>query len=413
VFVDEAKSIPLLERLASEPVKEGRDTLQRWANISLELLRKPSITGHVRDTEGRPLKDVGILISGAENTNTATGHKGTYIVSRLNKGATYTITPEFSYYDNPGEIRYTLEPASKTISIVNRKVTGVDFIATRVRASKNVAPAREGAKVKASSAENDDFDIDDTLDEMRFAHVWGYGAGGWNDATPNVFPDWIEVDFAGVKRINWINVFTLPDNYKDAPEPDLEQTFSKYGITDFDVEYWTGRSWRTVPGGAIRGNRNVWRMISFPVIATNKIRIVVNSALGGASRITEIEAFHLNDLPQAKLISTKNARTKAAVQFRSDVSDRDGTIQHYELDFGDGTAPYEWHFDGPKAGPKPRLTHSHVYEKEGTYNVRLKVVDDGNEATETTNVVTVTVPPKRTGARALHKKSREVRVRGA
>jgi hypothetical protein len=103
VVVDEAKSIPLLERLASEPVKDGRDTIQRWAKVSLELLRKPSITGYVRDSEGRPLKEVRILISGAENTNTDTGHDGAYIVSRLNKGATYTITPEISYHDNPGE----------------------------------------------------------------------------------------------------------------------------------------------------------------------------------------------------------------------------------------------------------------------------------------------------------------------
>ena len=294
VVVDEAKSIPLLERLASEPVKDGRDTMQRWAKISLELLRKPSITGYVRDSEGRPLKEVRILISGAVDTNTDTGHDGAYIVSRLNKGATYTITPEISYHDNPGEIRYTLEPASRTISIENGKVTGVNFTATRVRASKNVASASEGAKVKASSAQNDDYDIADTIDEMRFAHVWGYGSGGWNDATPNVFPDWIEVDFGGLRRINWINVFTLPDDYKNAPEPDLEQTFSRYGITDFDVEYWTGRSWRTVPGGAIRGNRNVWRMVSFPVLATNRIRVVVRNALGGASRITEIEAFHVN-----------------------------------------------------------------------------------------------------------------------
>jgi hypothetical protein len=233
---------------------------------------------------------------------------------------------------------------------------------------------------------------------MRFAHAWGSGSGGWNDATPNVFPDWIEVDFGGVRTIKWINVFTLPDDYKNAPEPDLEQTFSRYGITDFDAEYWTGRSWRTVPGGAIRRNRNVWRMISFPVLATNRIRVVVRNGLGGASRITEIEAFHVNDLPQAKLSSTTNAHVKSAVHFRSAISDRDGTIQHYELDFGDDTKPYEWHFDPQKAGHKPRLTHSHVFEKTGIYNVRLKVVDDSNEATETTVVVTITDPRKRTAA---------------
>ncbi|HEY0726460.1 MAG TPA: PKD domain-containing protein, partial [Pyrinomonadaceae bacterium] len=162
----------------------------------------------------------------------------------------------------------------------------------------------------------------------------------------------------------------------------------------------TGRAWRTVPNGAIRGNRNVVRKISFPAIETNKIRVVVLNALGGESRITEIEAWHVNDLPQAKIAiagkrNTKNITKDSAVNFVTEVFDLDGKIHEYELDFGDNSNTYEWEFDHQKPGNKPKLTHRHVYEKEGTYAVKLRLVDDSNEANETTMVVNVVAPPVR------------------
>jgi len=117
--------------------------------------------------------------------------------------------------------------------------------------------------------------------------------------------------------------------------------------------------------------------------------------LGGESRIIEIEAFHLNDLPQAKIVANAKGHTKSSVQFDTRVFDIDGSIRKYELDFGDDTDEYEWTFDAKKAGDKPRLTHSHVYEKEGTYKVTLRVVDDSNESSETTFMVTIIDPPER------------------
>jgi hypothetical protein len=68
-------------------------------------------------------------------------------------------------------------------------------------------------------------------------------------------------------------------------------TFSSYGITDFEVEYWTGTVWTAVPGGTITGNNLVWRRITFTAITTDRIRVVVNGALAGYSRIVEIEAW--------------------------------------------------------------------------------------------------------------------------
>ena len=68
-------------------------------------------------------------------------------------------------------------------------------------------------------------------------------------------------------------------------------TFSLYGITDFDVQYWNGSGWITVPGGSVTGNNLVWRKFTFSAISTSAIRVNVRSALNTYSRITEIEAY--------------------------------------------------------------------------------------------------------------------------
>ena len=395
VVVDEEKSIPLLEKLAATPVQDGRDTLQRWANAVLNLARAPSISGRILDSEGRSLNDeITIEVSGTKKIDTETRKNGRYILEMLTPGGTYTIRPRMDFYADPGEPTYTVEPASKTITVLHSEITNIDFIARRNRVEKNFALDDEGSKATASSSRDFMYEPERVIDRYRMVMVGETAPDYWNDGTRNAFPDWIEVDFGVTRKIDWINVFTLPDNLNDPPDPDLNEKFSLHGITDFDVQYWTGQAWRNVPGGAIRNNRNVWRRISFPELTTRKIRVVVLNALGGESRITEIEAIHLNDLPTAKITVTGERHTNSAMQFRLDASDRDGRIQQYELDFGDYTESYKWSRDYRKPGDKPQLTHTHTFAETGTYNVTLKVMDDSEEITATTVVVTITEPPK-------------------
>lgn len=415
IVLDEAKTIPLLEDLlASASALRLDSTLFSWANTRLNFVRHPSISGHVRATDGRPLTDIRIIIKGPRETWVDTRNDGSYQIGFLSENGTYTITPEIPHYHRYEQERYTIEPASRTISFLNGKATNVNFTATRIRVSTNVALEEEGSKATASSILDHDFETENLIDGFPASDGWHTGNSGWNDATPNVFPDWIEVNFGRLRSIHWINVFTVPDDYKERSEPDLKLTFTQYGITDFDVQYWTGRAWRTVPNGAIRGNRNVVRKISFPAIATDKIRVVVLNALGGESRITEIEAWHVNDLPQAKIAiagqrTAKNITTNSAVNFVTEVFDTDGKIHEYELDFGDNSNTYEWEFDHQKPGNKPKLTHRHVYEKEGTYTVKLRLVDDSNEANETTMVVNVVDPPEPTANRTAGSRSKQRR----
>jgi hypothetical protein len=102
------------------------------------------------------------------------------------------------------------------------------------------------------------------------------------------------VDFAGSQTINEVDLFSLQDNYQAPAAPALGQTFTLYGLRDFQVEAWNGSAWVAVPNGVISGNDQVWRQVTFPSITTTKIRIWVPFVPGTTdswSRIAEVEAW--------------------------------------------------------------------------------------------------------------------------
>ena len=101
----------------------------------------------------------------------------------------------------------------------------------------------------------------------------------------------MEVAFDGAKTIDEIGVFTLQDNFTSPVEPNVGTTLTAYGITAFDVQYWDGFDWQSVPGGEIAGNDKVWRRTVFSPVETTKIRVLVKASLASHSRIVEIEAW--------------------------------------------------------------------------------------------------------------------------
>jgi hypothetical protein len=156
----------------------------------------------------------------------------------------------------------------------------------------NVARSTYGATTTASSSSLPNFPASGVNDGEHDGNNWGSG-GGWNDATRDVFPDNVEVDFNVVQSIDTIDVYTLKDQPNNGSTVGDFTTFNSYGNTNFNVQYWTGTVWSDVPGGAVTGNNRVKRRFSFATpISTDKIRVVVNdSADHHYSRVVEIEAY--------------------------------------------------------------------------------------------------------------------------
>jgi RHS repeat-associated protein len=160
----------------------------------------------------------------------------------------------------------------------------------------NVALAANGATAAASSTYDANRAPLAAINGDRRGLHWGSApatGSGWHDATGNAYPDWLEVTFPGSKTIDEINVFGLQDNHTSPQEPTEAMTGTTYGLTAFDVQYWTGAAWATVPGGSVTGNTNVWRKFTFPAVTTSKVRVLAQGGAGGFSRVVELEAYQV------------------------------------------------------------------------------------------------------------------------
>ena len=155
----------------------------------------------------------------------------------------------------------------------------------------NVAHSLNGAFATASSIYSLSYQASSTINGDRKGVNWGSN-GGWLDAPPaNSFPDWLQVDFEGEKTINEIDVFLVQDNYTNPSEPTETMTFSLYGLTGYEVQYWNGTTWQNILGASVTGNNLVWRKFMFTPLTTTKIRVLTNASPDGYSRLVEVEAY--------------------------------------------------------------------------------------------------------------------------
>src|SRR5882672_5219841 len=145
---------------------------------------------------------------------------------------------------------------------------GTLVIAAPAGARTNVALAANGGVVTFSSQESP-YLGSYANDGDRLGFISG-NYSFWRDATANAWPDWLQIDFNGSKTIDEIDVLTVQDNAETPAEPTEALTFSLHGLTGFDVQYWNGSAWITVPGGAVTGNNKVWRKLTFPAVTTAK-----------------------------------------------------------------------------------------------------------------------------------------------
>ncbi|HEY0172750.1 MAG TPA: Ig-like domain-containing protein [Pyrinomonadaceae bacterium] len=160
----------------------------------------------------------------------------------------------------------------------------------------NVALQSQGGIATASSTTPDTefpgltFPVSSINNGDRKGLNWEQG-GGWRDGTDNAYPDWAQVEFEVPATIDEIDVFTLQDDYAAPSEPTEAMTFTQYGATSYEVQYWSGSGWVTVPGGVVTNNSSVWRRLTFPAVTTTKVRVLIHNALAGRSRLVEVEAW--------------------------------------------------------------------------------------------------------------------------
>jgi len=156
--------------------------------------------------------------------------------------------------------------------------------------SINVALSANGGIATASSTLRALNAVAFVNDNERTGAGWSTGGGGWADATKGTFPDWVQITFDAQKTIDHVVVFSVQDNFQNPVEPTDTMTFSRYGLTAFQVQGWNGSSWVVL--GSVSGNKLVKRTVSFPAFMTSRIRIVASGVADGTySRITEIEAW--------------------------------------------------------------------------------------------------------------------------
>ncbi len=239
----------------------------------------------------------------------------------------------------------------------------VTIVVTPPPGRVNLALATNGAVATSSSVYSASYGASGTINGDRKGQGWGSN-GGWNDGTANGWPDWLEVQFNGTQTIDEIDVFTVQDNYQAPTDPTPTMAFTLYGVRDFTVQYWTGTSWQTVPGGVVTGNTLVWRRFTFSPLTTSRIRVHVTQGQGAHSRLTEVEAFGVpsgNALPSVALTSPAQGATfvaPASIALEATAADSDGTIAKVDF-YANGTlvgtdttgpAPYTFAWTNVAAG---------------------------------------------------------------
>jgi len=154
----------------------------------------------------------------------------------------------------------------------------------------NVALAANGGAASASSTLQGNYPASAAINGDRRGLGFGSG-GGWNDATLNVYPDWLAIQFNEPKTIDEVSVFSMQDAFTTPAEPTPTMTFTTWGLRTFEVQYWDGSGWVTIPGASVGINNLVWRRFTFVPVTTTAIRVLINAALNGSSRVMEVEAW--------------------------------------------------------------------------------------------------------------------------
>ena len=251
---------------------------------------------------------------------TANGASSPILVTGLTNGVSYSCT-----------VKTTSSVGASAFSAASNSVTPV-----AIPAGINVALDINGGVATASSTLAG-HPVNTVNNGERTGGNWTNGMS-WTDASPHVYPDWVQINFSGIRTIDHVVLYTMEDAYASAVEPTDTMTFSLYGITGFTVQTWDGANWVTQV--TITGNNLVKRTVNFGAVATDRIRINVTASPDGYSYISEIEAFTAGapTPPSAPTIGTATAGDSSASVAFTPGTLGSGTLVNYTADCGGNTA---------------------------------------------------------------------------
>ncbi len=139
----------------------------------------------------------------------------------------------------------------------------------------------DAVKVTASSNKYAIFRVENSLWHVADGVTTGskpatspHGSGiiHWCDATPNVFPDWIELEFKKTLKVGRVEVYSVENSLKD-----------------YEIQLRRGGRYETV--GKVENATGVMQTISFPPLDADGVRLYVTSANGAHSKVYEIKVF--------------------------------------------------------------------------------------------------------------------------
>ena len=320
-----------------------------------------------------------VALTGAGNTKTAA-----CTTSTLTQ-ATHSITAVYA-----GDAANLTSTSSALSQVVN----------AAGGASTNVARASNGGVASASSFISG-FSPAGAINGELTGTSWGAEAG-WNDSTPNVLPDWLQVNFNGQKTINKVVVYSLQDNFGNPSAPTDTMTFGLYGLAAFEVQTWNGNAWVNV--ASVTGNNLVKRTVNFAATTTDRIRVNVTNALGGYSRVVEVEAWTVGGAgpgpTTTTLVSSLNPSTVGGnVTFTASVT---GVLPTGNVAFRDGanniTGCSAVALTGAGNTKTAACTTSTL--TQGTHSITAVYAGDAGNATSTSSALSQAVKANTTAALA-------------